>query len=151
MNLKERIFNDMIVSMKARNKLKTGTLRMLRSEIINRENEKTGAKVDDSAILSIIQKMIRQRKEAAEQFEKCDRAELALGETAEIVFLEEYLPPQMTEDEIKEVIFRVKSETGASSMKDMGNLMRNVMKQLKESGKIVDGKKVNILVKIFLS
>ena len=151
MDMKERLLNDMKEAMKAGDKLKTGVIRMLRAEIINKENEKPGAEVDDPAVISLIQKMIKQGKEAAEQYEKGGRPERAELEKQEIQILEAYLPPRMPEWEIKEIIQGVISETGASGPHDMGKVMGVVMKKLKETGKIIEGKQVGEIVKTLLS
>ena len=151
MPLKEKILEDMKNSMKSGDKLRTGALRMLRAEIMKKENEKAGAVVDDAAVMTIVKKLVKQRKEAAEQFEKGDRQQLAEKEKKEAEILEEYLPPKLTEEDLKQLIQSVMDETGAMSMKDMGKVMGGVMKKIKEDGQVVDGKRVKNLVSEALS
>ena len=151
MQLKEQIQDDLKAAMKAKDTLRTSTIRMLRAEILKKENEKPGAKVDDPIVHSLIHTLIKQRKDAAEQYEKGGRPELAEKETAEIIILEAYLPEMISEEEIKDAITEVIAETGAATIRDMGKVMGLVMKRLKETGKTVDGKLVNTLVKSALS
>ncbi len=151
MPLKEQIQEDLKAAMKAKDALRTSALRMLRAEILKKENEKAGAKVDDTVVHSLIHTLIKQRKDAAEQYEKGGRPELAEKETAEIKILEAYLPPKMSKEEIKDTITQVIAETGATTMRDMGKVMGLVMRRLKETGKTIDGKLVTALVKSALS
>jgi len=123
----------------------------LRAEILNKESEKAGAVVDDAVVFTLIQKLIRQRQEAAEQFDKGGRPELAQKEREETKILEEYLPPPLSEAEIRDILIKVVAETGAVSIRDMGKVMGAAMKQLKDTGKLFDGKQVNLIVKEILS
>ena len=151
MDMKERLMADLKQSMKNREELRTSTLRMLRAEILNKESEKAGVVVDDAVVFSLIQKLIRQRHDSAAQFEKGGRTDLAKKEIDEAAIPEQYLPPNLSEDEIRELIKTVIEEIGAMSLQDMGKVMGAAMKRLKETGKMFDGKVVNALVREVLS
>jgi len=151
MDMKERLMADLKQSMKNREELRTSTLRMLRAEILNKESEKAGVVVDDAVVFSLIQKLIRQRHDSAAQFEKGGRADLAKKEIDEAAILEQYLPPNLSEEEIRELIKTVIVEIGAMSVQDMGKVMGAAMKRIKETGKMFDGKAVNALVREALS
>jgi len=151
MELKDKILSDMRDSMKERNDLRTNALRMLRAEILKKENEKPGARADDATVLWLVQKLIKQRKEAAELYERGARPELAQKELEEAKILETYLPPEASDEEIAQVIRDIISETGASGVQDMGKLMGPVMARLRETGKTVEGKRVNQLVRTALT
>jgi hypothetical protein len=151
MEMKERLMADLKQSMKNREELRTSTLRMLRAEILNKESKKAGAVVDDAVVFSLIRKLIRQRHDSAAQFEKGGRTDLAKKEIDEAVILEQYLPPNISEEEMRELIKTVIEEIGAMSVQDMGKVMGVAMKRLKETGKMFDGKVVNTLVREALS
>ena len=116
------IEDDIKSSMKKGNKLKTSTLRMAKSEIqlleINNKNT-----LSDTETLSVIQKMIKQRKESITQFNKAGRKELVEKETNEIFFLEVYLPEQLTESELQKIVTTQINSSSANSIKDMGKVM----------------------------
>tara|TARA_B100001146_G_scaffold103210_1_gene91346 strand:- start:776 stop:1228 length:453 start_codon:yes stop_codon:yes gene_type:complete len=116
------IEDDIKSSMKKGNKIKTSTLRMAKSEIqlleINNKNT-----LSDTETLSVIQKMIKQRKESITQFNKAGRKELVEKETNEISFLEVYLPEQLTESELQKIVTTQINSSSANSIKDMGKVM----------------------------
>ena len=116
------IEDDIKSSMKKGNKIKTSTLRMAKSEIqlleINKKNT-----LSDTETLSVIQKMIKQRKESITQFNKAGRNELVEKETKEISFLEVYLPEQLTEPELRKIVTTQINSSSANSIKDMGKVM----------------------------
>ena len=116
------IEDDIKSSMKKGNKIKTSTLRMAKSEIqlleINKKNT-----LSDTETLSVIQKMIKQRKESITQFNKAGRKELVEKETNEIFFLEVYLPEQLTESELQKIVTTQINSSSANSIKDMGKVM----------------------------
>jgi len=151
MEMKERLMADLKQSMKNREELRTSTLRMLRAEILNKESEKAGVVVDDAVVFSLIRKLIRQRHDSAAQFEKGGRTDLAKKEIDEAAILEQYLPPQLSEEEMRELIKTVIEEIGAMSIQDMGKVMGAAMKRLKETGTMLDGRVVNALVREALS
>ena len=124
--IRDDIKAALVSAMKSGDKVGVGTLRMLQSAIKNRDIELRTASVqpdDDALVTDVLQKMIKQRRESVEMYEKGGRAELAAIETAEIAVIERFLPAQMSEEEAKTAIAALIAETGASSMKDMGKVM----------------------------
>jgi hypothetical protein len=122
MTLKERITEEMKAAMRARDSERLGTIRMLQAAIKQREvDERTT--LDDAQVLAVIEKMIKQRREAAQQYEAAGRTDLLAKETREIEILSEYLPAQLSEPEVDALIERAIAETGATSLKDMGKVM----------------------------
>ena len=146
MGLKERIGEDIKSAMKTKDELKLSALRMLKAAIGNAEIAKKRDFVDED-IVSILQTAVKQRKDSAEQFRAGNRPELAEKETAEIKILEAYLPAQLGEQELKELIAKAVSETGAGGAKDIGKVMGRLMPLVK--GK-ADGGLVNRLVREIL-
>ena len=117
-------------SMRDRNKEKTSTLRMAISEIKKEEIDKR-IELSDEGIIKILQRMIKQRKESISQFEQAGREELAHKENAEILLLQDFLPEQMSEDEIKVFVEEAINESGASTPQDMGKVMGSLKSKLK--------------------
>lgn len=146
MSLQEQLVNDMKEAMKARDEAKVSTIRMLRAAIKNKEIEKGGTsyKLSDKEIIDVIITAIKQRKDSIEQFTKGNRNDLAEKEKKEAEILQGYLPPQMSEDDIKAEVKKAIAETGAVSQKDMGKVMKALMPRV--AGK-ADGAVVNRLVK----
>ncbi len=144
MSLKERIVTDMTTAMKARDAARTSTLRMVKAAVMNREIEK-GGELSDEELMKALQSLVKQRRDSVEQYEKAGRAELADKERAEIVVIEEYLPRSATREEIEEAVAAAINETGASSMKEMGAVMKATQSRL--AGKSVDGRAVSEIVK----
>ncbi|MFC1655973.1 GatB/YqeY domain-containing protein [Patescibacteria group bacterium] len=144
MSLKEKIQEDLTTAMKAQESLKVSTLRMLKAEIMKFEVS-GGAKKEasDEDVLTILQKQVKQRKDAAQQYKDGDRAELAQKEEEEAKILQEYLPEQMGEKELREIVKATIEEVGATSKADMGKVMGSVMGKTKGQA---DGKLVNKLV-----
>ena len=122
MALKDRITEDMKTAMRAGEKERLGTIRLILSAVKQREVDERIA-LDDSQVLAAIEKMIKQRKEAITQFEAGGRADLVAKETAEIAILQAYLPAQMSDAEIDALIAEAIASTGAASIKDMGKVM----------------------------
>jgi uncharacterized protein YqeY len=122
MALKERITEDMKSAMRAGEKERLGTIRMVLAAIKQREVDER-ITLDDGQVLAVVEKMIKQRKEAISQFESGGRADLVAKETAEIGLLQGYLPAQMSDAEIDAVIAEAIAATGAASIKDMGKVM----------------------------
>jgi uncharacterized protein YqeY len=123
-------------------------LRMLKAAIMNREVEKNRA-LDDAESRQVVQSLVKQRRDAIEQFHKGGRQDLVDKETAEIAVLESYLPPAADPALIERAIAQAIAETGATSPKDLGRVMKAVMARL--AGQSVDGKMVNELVRKTLS
>lgn len=122
MALKDRITEDMKAAMKAGDKERLGTIRLALAGIKQREVDER-VTLDDAQVLAVLDKMIKQRREAIAQFQAGGRADLVAKETAEIAVLQGYLPAQMSEAEIDELIARSIAATGATSIKDMGKVM----------------------------
>lgn len=150
MSLKERIVRDMTAAMKAKDPARLSTLRMAKSALMNEENKRgVGTVLTDSEVESVLLGLVKQRKDSIEQFTASGRSELAEKEQAELAVLEEYLPQSATNDEIETAVVEAIKETGASTMKDMGAVMK--ASEAKLSGKVVDRKTMSEIVKAKLS
>ena len=122
MSLKDKITEDMKTAMRARETARLGTVRLLLAAMKQKEVDER-VELADADILSIIEKMVKQRRESIAQFEKAGRTELAEAEKAEIVVLSGYLPQQMTEAEVAAAVAAAIQESGAAGPKDMGKVM----------------------------
>ena len=129
MSLKERITEDMKTAMRAAQKERLGTVRMILAGIKQREVDER-VSLDDSQVLAVIDKMVKQRKESIAQFETGGRADLVAKEKAEIALLQEYLPTQLAPAEIEALISAAIAKTGAASLKDMGKVMGALKSEL---------------------
>ncbi len=145
-SLKEKIASDFKKALKANLATEVSALRMLKAAILNKEKERPvqKSKLTDDEILNIILSEIKKRKEALEIYEKAGRKELALKEKQELEVLQRYLPPQLSDQELLEIVVKAIQETGATSQKDIGKVMSKVMGQVKGR---VDGSKVLEVVK----
>jgi len=144
MRLRDKINEDLTAAMKAREAARLSVLRMMKTAVKNKEID-LRAELDDAQVVQVLSTLIKQRKDSIEQFTRGGRNDLADKESAEIKIIEEYLPAGVTDEEIAAVVDQVVRETAASSPKDMGRVMKECMSRF--SGKLVDGKKVNALVK----
>jgi uncharacterized protein len=144
MGLKDQIIGDMTAAMKAKDAARTSTLRMVKAAIMNREKE-GGSEPSDEDVLKLLRSQLKQRRDSVEQYQKAGRQELADKETAEIAVIESYLPQAASEAEIEAAVDGAISDTGATSMKDMGGVMKAVMVKL--AGKNADGRIVSEIVK----
>jgi uncharacterized protein len=144
MSLKEQIVGDMTAAMKAKDAARTSTLRMLKSAISYREIEK-GGDLDDEELSKLLRTQVKQRRDSVEQYQKGGRADLADKETAEIAIIESYLPQAASVEEIEQAVASAMAETGATSMKEMGAVMKATMVLL--AGKNPDGRIVSETVK----
>ena len=148
MTLNEKIIADMTEAMKAKHAERLGTLRMVKSNLMNRKIEK-GSDLTDDEVQKALQTLVKQRRDSIEQYEKANRADLAAKEAAEIEFIEVYLPQAATPEEIDQAVAEAIAETGATTMKEMGIVMKAA--QAKLSGKSADGKLVSEAVKAKLT
>jgi len=148
MSLMEKIVADMTSAMKDKNAARLSTLRMVKANVMNRQIDKGGELTDDETIKAL-QSMVKQRRDSIEQYKTAGRTDLADKEAAEIAVIEGYLPMSASSDEINAAVEAAVSETGASSMKDMGTVMKAAMAKL--AGLSVDGKNVSEAVKNRLS
>ena len=144
MSLKEQIVGDMTAAMKAKDAARTSTLRMLKSAISYREIEK-GGDLDDEELSKLLRTQVKQRRDSVEQYQKGGREDLADKETAEIAIIENYLPQAASVAEIELAVASAMAETGATSMKEMGAVMKATMVLL--AGKNPDGRIVSETVK----
>ena len=140
----DRISDDLTAAMRSRDQLRLGALRMTKAALMNREIER-GRPLDDAESLQVIASLIKQRRDSFEQFDKAGRQDLATKEQAEIAVLETYLPPPMDASELERFVEEAIHESGATSAKDMGKVMKATMAKL--AGAAVDGKAVSELVK----
>ena len=143
MPLLDRLSSELKESLKARNQLKVEVIRLLKSSIKNKEIEKMSP-VTDEEILGVIISAAKQRRDSIEQFQKGGREDLVQKETTELEILQTFLPQQLSDEEVVNEIKAVISETGASSPKDMGKVMKVLIPRVKGR---TDGTKVSSLVK----
>ena len=129
MSLKDELNKEMKAAMKSRDKDRLKTIRLILSEIKRVEVDERIA-VDDQRTLSILAKMIKQRRDSIAQYDSAGRTELSKIETDEIIVINEFLPEALTDDEINNLIEKAISETGAESMKDMGRVMGLIRPQI---------------------
>ena len=134
--------------MRKQDAVRLGALRMLKAALMNREVER-GRAIDDGEALQVVTTLVKQRKDSIEQFKKGGRDDLAEKEAAEIRILETYLPPAADPAVIDRAVADAIAETGATSVKDMGRVMKAAMARL--AGQSVDGKTVNELVRAKLA
>jgi len=146
MTLVERITQDLTAAMKARDAARTSTLRMAKAALMNKQIDKH-ADLDDAEASRVLQGLVKQREDAAEQYAKAGRLELAGKERAEMALLKAYLPAEVTDEEIAAAVEMAVSETGAASPKDMGKVMKAALAALAAGGKTADGKRVNEAVR----
>jgi len=144
MTLSEQIIADLTAAMKAKDAVRTSTLRMLKAAIVNRQIEK-GGELDEEELMKLLRSQAKQRRDSVEQFEKGGRQDLADKELAEIAVIEAYLPQAASQEQIDKAVAAAIAETGATSMKEMGAVMKAVMPRL--AGKNADGRAVSETVK----
>lgn len=125
MSLKERITEDMKAAMRSGEKERLGVIRLITSAIKQREVDERIV-LDDTQVLSVLEKMIKQRKESVTQFQAGNRQDLVDKENAEITLLQGYMPSQLSDTELDALIGEAVASTGASSIKDMGKVMANI-------------------------
>ena len=143
MPLLDRLSSELKESLKARNQLKVEVIRLLKSSIKNKEIEKLSPLTDEE-ILGVIISAAKQRRDSIEQFQKGGREDLVQKETSELEILQTFLPQQLSDKEVENEIKAIITETGASSPKDMGKVMKVLIPRIKGRA---DGAKVSSLVK----
>ncbi len=146
--LEERIAQDYKKAMLERNTAKSSALSFLRAQIKNVMIDKRVEKVSDEDVVTVIKKMVKQRQDSIEQFERGGRNDLVEKEKAELLLLQSYLPQEMPEEELKRIIAEAVKSSGATSAKDMGKVMKELLPKV--AGK-ADNKRVSDLVKQSLS
>ena len=144
MSMNDQVGADIAAAMKARDASRLSALRMLKAAVMNKSVEK-GRDLDDAEVLQVAASLVKQRRDSIEQFTNAGRTDLVEKETAELTVLQAYLPAAATPEEINAAVAEAIAETGASSPKDMGKVMKAVMPKL--AGKNADGKAVNEAVR----
>ena len=147
--MEKRIQADMVSAMKAKETVKLASLRAIKAAImLAKTAEGATGEIDDAGIVKIIQKLVKQRKESAQQYNDARRPELAENELAEAAAMEVYLPKQLSEAEVEEQLKAIIAETGASKPSDMGKVMGIATKRL---AGLAEGRLISTLVKKLLS
>jgi uncharacterized protein len=136
----DKIDTDLKTSMKAKDTVKLNVLRMVKSAVKNKAIEAKQDTLPDPAVLEVIQKQVKQRRDSVEEFKKGGRQDLVDKESKEIEILQAYLPAQLSADELKTIVQKAIEKTGAKTKADMGKIMKEVMPQVKGR---TDGKQVN--------
>ena len=149
MEMEKRIQTDMVAAMKAKETVKLASLRAIKAAILLAKTaEGSTGEVDDAAVVKIIQKLVKQRKESAQQYNDAGRPELAENELAEAAAMEVYLPKQLTEAEVEAELVKIIAEVGASKPSDMGKVMGVATKRL---AGLAEGRTISTLVKKLLA
>ena len=143
MSLKQKLQEDLKSSMKNKDNTKKSVVTLIRASIKQFEVDNR-VELDDSQVIDIIAKLLKQTKDSLNEFKKAGREDLATQAEAEIEVLKEYLPQQLSEEELNEIVISTISEVGATSMKDMKKIMTSIMPKVKGRA---DGKLINELVK----
>jgi uncharacterized protein YqeY len=146
--LDEKISQDYVTAMKAKNKERSSTLSFLRAQLKNVKIDSRKETLDDGEVIAIIKKQVKQRQDSISQFEQGGRAELAEKEKAELAILREYLPAELPPEEIRAAVDEEIKNQGATSVKDMGKVMKAVLDKLQGRA---DSKDVSAMVKERLS
>ena len=141
--LKEKLMEDLKEAMKSKNEIKKNTVQMVRAAILQIEKDK-GIQVEDDRILEIIAKEVKTKRDAIKDFEKAERQDLIDQTNQEIEILQQYLPKQLSREEIKVELERIIAEIGATTMKDMGAIMKEAKAKM---GASADGKTINEVAK----
>ena len=145
--LKEKLMEELKVAMREKDDIRKNTIQMVRAAILQIEKDK-GITVEDDKILEIIAKEIKSKKDAIADFEKAGRDDLINQTNLEIEVLQKYLPKQLSKEEIEEKVSAIIARLGATSMKDMGAVMKEAKAEI---GTAADGKSINEAVKALLS
>ena len=148
MSLENKISDAIKDAMRAKDKVALDALRAVKSQILMLKTEAKGAEVSDEQVVTILQRMVKQRKDSYDQFTAQNRTDLAEVETAQSKIIEQYLPQQLTSEELEAEIKKIIAETGAESIKELGKVIGIANKAL--AGKS-DGKSISLLVKQLLS
>ena len=146
--LSKQIVADLTTAMKAQDASRTSTLRMVKAAMMNRQIEK-GSELDDEEMQKLLRSLVKQRRDSIEQYQKAGRQELVDKEQAEVDVIETYLPKAASQEEIEQAVAAAIAETGATSIKDMGKVMKAVQAAL--AGKNADGRVVSEVVKARLA
>lgn len=148
MDIRGKILADMKTAMKDRNQVKLDTIRFLQSAIKYREIELRPNAISEDEIVGVVKKLVKQRKESIEQFTAGNRQDLVDSENAQLKILEEFLPAQLSREQIEKIVGEAIAAVNAQSIKDMGPVIKEVMAR---AGSAADGKTVSELVKAKLT
>lgn len=148
MEILPKIMNEIKEAMRSKDSVKLGTLRFLQAAVKNREIEMRPTPITDDEVMSVIKKLVKQRKESIEQYKAGNRQDLVDQEAAELKILETYMPSQMTKEQVEKLVVDVMTALNAKTIKDMGAVMKEV---LAKSGGAADNKLVSELVRAKLS
>ena len=143
MSLQNQLMDAMKEAMKAKDALRLNTIRLMRTAIKNKEIEAKG-ELDEQGVIAVLSSLVKQRRESAEVYRQNDRLEMAQQEEAEVEVIQDFLPAQLSEEEIGAIIEAAVAETGASSMRDMGKVMKIASEKTRGRA---DGRLVSDLVK----
>ncbi len=147
MSLKEKLADDLKSAMKDKNVIRKNVVQMVRAGVLQIEKDKK-VTLDDEGVLDVIAKQLKQRRDSLPDYEKSGREDLIAELKAEMDVLMEYLPKQLTKEELEEIVRQAVESIGASSMKDMGKIMAEVMPKTKGRA---DGKMINEIAKAMLN
>jgi len=150
MTIMERVTADTVSAMKAKDQPRVETLRLLKSELKKKEIDKR-APLDEGEAQKVVESLAKQRQDSIEQFSKAGRTELVEKEQKELAILKAFLPASATDEEIRAEVDKAAAALGSPIAKDMGAVMKAALAALKETGKVVDGKKVSDAVKARLA
>lgn len=150
MTIMEQVTADTVSAMKAKDQPRVETLRLLKSELKKKEIDKR-APLDEAEARKVIEGLAKQRQDSIEQFSKAGRNELVAREQADLAILMAFLPASASDEEIKAEVDRAAAALGSPTARDMGAVMKAALSALKETGKIVDGRKVSEAVKARLA
>jgi uncharacterized protein YqeY len=145
--LKEKLMQDLKEAMKEKNEIKKNTVQMVRASILQYEKD-NGVELNDKEIINIIAKEVKKRKDAAADFEKSGRDDLIAQNNAELEVLGQYLPKQLNKDEIEVIIKQIIEDLGVTSIKEIGNVMKEAKNKI---GVAADGKTINEVVRALLN
>ena len=148
MSLQDRLSEDLKQAMKAKDQLRMDVIRMIKAAVVNKGFELKKS-LDDVELSRVMTTLVKQRREAVEEYRKAKREDLAGKELKEIAIIEAYLPKPLSPEDLTQVVEAVIREAGAATLRDMGNVMKAVMTRL--AGQAVDGKQVSELVRSRLS
>ncbi|NJL42004.1 MAG: GatB/YqeY domain-containing protein [Leptolyngbyaceae cyanobacterium SM1_4_3] len=151
MSLKDRITEDIKTAMKAKDKTRLETVRSIKKVLLEKEvsvRPQGQTELNETQELEVLAQLAKQRRDSIEQYQQAGRTDLSDQEAQELAIIEEYLPQQLSDEEVSQVIDEVISRTGASSARDMGKVMGPVMQQLKGRA---DGQKIQAMVKAKLN
>jgi uncharacterized protein YqeY len=148
MTLEDRIKKDLITAMKAKDKIALRGIRAIKAAILLANTDGSGEKMTEEKEIKLLQKLVKQRRDSVEIFEKEDRNDLAQTEKEEIAIIEKYLPEQLSPEKLEDELKKIMASVGATSMKDMGKIMGAATKQL--AGR-ADGKSISSKIKELLN